>query len=185
MIGQLPNTVSIMRLISAPVLISLAWFGYDSAFLIILVCAVTSDAVDGYIARKFSMTSELGAKLDSWADVAIYFTIVYSAYLLWPEILFAELTFFIIFICCVVIPPLTGFLKFGELTSYHTWLVKFGAATAHLSTWILFLGYTAWPFRTAAILTTIAALEQIAITIVLDKPVTDLRSFWHARRLTN
>src|SRR5580700_1961649 len=45
-----------------------------AAFLLFLAAGV-SDAIDGYLAKRFGMTSELGAYLDPLADKALIVTI--------------------------------------------------------------------------------------------------------------
>lgn len=75
----LPNLITIGRLIMVPLVIYMIidaqWLG---AF-VIFVTAGVSDAIDGCIARRFDMRSELGAYLDPVADkaliVSIYLTL--------------------------------------------------------------------------------------------------------------
>jgi cardiolipin synthase len=66
--GSLPNLISLLRLVLVPVVISMIvtdrWVG---AFLIFLAAGV-SDAVDGWLANRFNLRTELGAYLDPLAD---------------------------------------------------------------------------------------------------------------------
>jgi CDP-diacylglycerol--glycerol-3-phosphate 3-phosphatidyltransferase len=73
---------------------------------------------------------------------------------------------------------LAGILKFGRFTSYHTWGVKIAAASMGLTLYILFLNGSAWPFRIAAIICILAAIEEIVITLLLPEPESNLRSVW-------
>ena len=52
------------------------------------------------------------------------------------------------------------------------------AASIILSAYILFLGGPAWPFRLAVFIYVIAAAEEIAITLVLSEPQSNVRSLW-------
>ncbi len=75
----LPNLITIGRLILVPLaivmIINARW---QEAFIIFVVAGV-SDAIDGFIAKRFDMASELGAYLDPIADkaliVSIYITL--------------------------------------------------------------------------------------------------------------
>ncbi len=71
MIKNLPNFISIYRLVTIPFV---AWFLleelYNYAALFTLLIAV-SDFLDGFIARYFKVQSELGSYLDAIADKAI------------------------------------------------------------------------------------------------------------------
>ena len=176
---NIPNILSIFRLCSVPILLWLTWAGHKNIFLGLFIFAIFTDWLDGFIARKFNQTTKLGAQLDSWADAAIYFTLAFSAYFLWPEIFIAEILYFILMIASIVVPVFLGLIKFHTLTSYHTWIVKTAAAAALISTIILFLGYPSWPFHAAAILSITAAIEQITITLITDQPESDVRTIWH------
>ena len=68
---NLPNLFSIFRLVAAPFLIYIAWCGRHNFFLVLLAISLVTDAIDGFIARKMGVVSDLGAKLDSLGDLAI------------------------------------------------------------------------------------------------------------------
>lgn len=182
---NIPNILSILRLCSVPVLLTLAWAGYPNAFLVLLAIAAFTDWLDGFIARRYDMTTDLGARLDSWADAAIYFTIAIAAYLLWPQAFFAEKWYFLTMVLTIVVPVSIGLIKFRVLTSYHSWMVKVAAASAVVSSLLLFLGFSAWPLRIATLLCIIASLEQIAITILSQQPLSDVRSVFHVYKSKN
>jgi cardiolipin synthase len=72
---NLPNLITIGRLILVPFVVAMIGRGnWDLAFFAFLLAGV-SDAVDGYIARRFDMRSELGAYLDPLADKALLISI--------------------------------------------------------------------------------------------------------------
>lgn len=71
----IPNIITIARLFLVPMIVWLLVDGrYDTAFWAFLAAGM-SDAVDGIIARKFDMQSELGAHLDPLADKALLVSI--------------------------------------------------------------------------------------------------------------
>jgi len=76
------------------------------------------------------------------------------------------------------LPAVIGFSKFGCFTSYHTWGVKIAAASMGLSLYVLFFGGPAWPFRLAAIICIRAAIEEIALTLLLSESESNVRSVW-------
>jgi len=66
--NQVPNTITLLRLFMVPLLIfELKNENYQMALLVFLVAGV-SDALDGYIAKKFNFVSNFGAVLDPAAD---------------------------------------------------------------------------------------------------------------------
>lgn len=174
----LPNLLTCFRFIAAPVLLWLAWHGNGALFLWLLGCSFLTDALDGFVARLTQQVSELGATLDSWADVIIYITIVISAWWLWPELVQQEIVAVSLIVSSYVLPALVGMVKFGAFTSYHTWTVKFAAAGVAVAMYLLFLCKLALPFEIAAFICVLAALEEIAITLILPEKRSNISSLW-------
>jgi cardiolipin synthase (CMP-forming) len=71
----IPNLITIARLIIVPLVIVMILQGQWPAAFALFVIAGVSDAVDGFIARRFDMHSELGAYLDPVADKALLVSI--------------------------------------------------------------------------------------------------------------
>ncbi len=76
---NLPNLITLGRLLSVPVAVYLLMqTAYMAAFLL-FVAAGISDALDGYLAKRYNQTTRLGAFLDPLADktllVSIYVTL--------------------------------------------------------------------------------------------------------------
>ncbi len=71
----IPNIITILRLLSVPLLIvAITQASYTFAFLLFLAAGI-SDAVDGFIARRWNMRTELGAYIDPLADKALLVSI--------------------------------------------------------------------------------------------------------------
>ena len=176
---NLPNLLSIFRLVAAPFLIYIAWCGRHNFFLVLLAISLVTDAIDGFIARKLGVVSDLGAKLDSLGDLAIYFTVPLCAWWLWPEIIIREVFFVLLAIGAYCVPILFAFVKFGEISSYHTLATKIEAVLMSIAVFILFIADISWPFRLAVIFQFFVAGEEIAITLLLPKLQSNVRSLWH------
>jgi CDP-diacylglycerol--glycerol-3-phosphate 3-phosphatidyltransferase len=67
---NVPNLLSCVRLSLVPVFLWLAWNDLSRAFFVCLIVSVLTDAADGYLARRLNQSTNLGAKLDSWADLS-------------------------------------------------------------------------------------------------------------------
>ena len=79
---NVPNTLSVIRLLLVPVFVYLFLSDFVTAALVIFILAGATDVLDGYIARKFNCTSTLGKILDPLADKMIQL----SAFMcLWSE----------------------------------------------------------------------------------------------------
>ncbi len=182
MLRQLPNLITGTRLALVPVLLALAGAGERAAALAVIALCFFTDLLDGLLARRLRVDSEAGARLDSWADFLFYLAIPVAGWLAWPELLRREAGFFIAVLLAVTLPPLVALARFGRPPSYHTWGAKLSAAAMGVGVVALYGLGLGWPFRLAVIITVLAALEELAITLTLTAPRADVRSVWHARR---
>ena len=180
---RIPNLLSSFRLVGAPLLLLLAWSGAGGAFLALLVASLLSDAIDGWLARRLALTSPLGARLDSWGDLATWAVLPVGVAWLWPERIAAELATVLAVAVAYTLPIALGLFRFGRLTSYHTWGAKASAVAMAVALVLLLAGGPSWPFHAAAVLLVAEALEEVAITCVLPRWTSDVPSFWHARRI--
>lgn len=71
---NLPNFLSLIRILFIPLLVILLIYEYYDLSLIILVLSAISDALDGFIARFFHQKTTLGAYLDPIADKLLLVT---------------------------------------------------------------------------------------------------------------
>jgi cardiolipin synthase len=81
---NLPNLITLARILSVPVVVwAIAAHEMLFAFLLFGAAGI-SDAVDGFLAKRFGMKSELGAYLDPLADkvliVSIYVALGIAGY---------------------------------------------------------------------------------------------------------
>ena len=79
---SIPNIITLGRIILVPVIIwAIASNQMEIAFATFVIAGI-SDAVDGFLAKRFNMASELGALLDPLADKALLVSI-YVALGIW------------------------------------------------------------------------------------------------------
>jgi cardiolipin synthase len=72
---SIPNLITLARILLVPVIVwAIAGGQVLLAFGLFMVAGI-SDAVDGFLAKRFGMTSELGAYLDPLADKALIVSI--------------------------------------------------------------------------------------------------------------
>lgn len=175
----IPNQLSLFRLVAAPFLLYLAWIGEAELFLVLLAISLVSDALDGFLARRWHQESELGTKLDSWGDLANYLLVPLCAWWLWPEIIRQEFMIFWLVVANFSVPLVIGVIKFRRIPSYHTWMTKFAAVVMVPAIYLLFLEITPWPFRIAAMIQLIMAIEELSITFYLKELESNVKSIWH------
>ncbi len=76
-IYNIPNAISLFRLLVSPFIILLIFQGINVWFLAILFAiAALTDALDGFIARKFNLITDFGRKIDMIADRILMISII-------------------------------------------------------------------------------------------------------------
>ena len=82
---SIPNIITLGRILLVPIIVwAIASSEMEIAFAIFFIAGV-SDAVDGFLAKRFNMASELGALLDPLADKALLVSI-YVALGIWGAV---------------------------------------------------------------------------------------------------
>ena len=77
---SIPNLITLARILLVPIVVwAIATPGTMWIAFLLFLAAGVSDAIDGFLAKRFAMTTELGAYLDPLADkaliVSIYLTL--------------------------------------------------------------------------------------------------------------
>ena len=89
---SIPNLITLARILLVPVVIWAITSGEMRIAFLLFFAAGASDAIDGFLAKRFGMQTELGAYLDPLADkaliVSIYLTLGVNGFIpLWLVIL--------------------------------------------------------------------------------------------------
>ena len=98
---SLPNLITIARILLVPVIVWAIGSGAMLFAFLLFLAAGVSDAVDGFLAKRFGMASAVGAYLDPLADkaliVSIYVTLGITGVIpLWIVILVVSRDFMIV-----------------------------------------------------------------------------------------
>jgi cardiolipin synthase len=75
---NLPNLITIARILTVPVIVWAITSGQLMFAFLLFLAAGVSDAVDGFLAKRFGMASEFGSYLDPLADKALIVSIYVS-----------------------------------------------------------------------------------------------------------
>jgi len=177
-VWTIPNLLSLLRLACAPFLVLSGLADSPVPFFVILSLMLITDALDGFLARLLHQTSELGAKLDSYGDYATYMAVALGAWLQWPERIEREAFAILFAVAVFMLPAAVSILKFHRFASYHTVITKIAAVLMSLGIFALLVFDLSWPLYAAVGMLVVEAIENIAITLTLDTPRTDIRSYF-------
>ena len=178
-IYTVPNFLSLYRLLSFPFVMYLAFSNNERLFAIFLIINLITDALDGIIARMFHVQTELGARLDAFADIGMYIcaitgVFVFKAADFAPHLL--SLYIYIGFFACSV---LISLLKFKRFPSLHLYSSKTGGYLQGIFFFVLFIfEFNMWFYYFVIILAILAFCEQISVQWVLNEPVSNAKGLY-------
>ena len=165
----IPNALSLFRLLLVPVFcwtyLGLDNDGWTVAILVISAC---TDIVDGWIARHFDMTSDLGKVLDPIADKLTQAAMLLCLLLTFPELI----SLFVLLAVKEISDGITGLLVMKQ-----TGRVLGAAWHGKLSTVLLYVTlivHVMWreiPYRTSLLL-----MGVCAVTLVLSMVLYAIRN---------
>jgi phosphatidylglycerophosphate synthase len=175
----LPNVLSGLRLLAVPVLAVLAARRVETAFAWLLIAALLSDVADGLIARAWSLESQVGALLDSIADSALMFASVYGIWVFHRDVMTDNAIACSLAVGLWGLENLLALLRYGRLSSFHTYLSKIAANALGVFIGVLFVfGFESWLFCVAIGATILASLEELALLAVLGEWRADVQGLW-------
>lgn len=178
----IPNLLCLVRLVGSFILIPIAWQGRTEVFLWCFIFLAMTDWVDGKLAILLNQRTVLGARLDSWADAALYAALLFGLVTLYGDTLRAELAWIATALVTYLISTVAGFWKYKCWPSYHTRAAKTSWFLTGLAVIALFVEWAIWPLRVAAVAVTLTNIEAIFITIISPAWRADVTSVYHAWR---
>ena len=140
-----------------------------------------TDALDGFIARRFNMQTRLGVKLDSIADFAMYLLAMYAMlHLKWEDLSAYRYSFYLIIFFYLFI-DIFALIKFKEISSLHLIISKINGVVQAVFFLILFTkGFYPYLYWLVFILAFISFVENLYFLIKLKKMRGDLKGiYWN------
>jgi len=178
----IPNLLCLIRLAGSFVLVAIAWLNLPDTFLYLFIFLAMTDWLDGKLAILLNQRSVFGARLDSWADAALYFALLAGLIRLYGETLYREIIWVIPALASYLISTVAGFWKYRRWPSYHTLSAKTSWFLTIVGVLGLFTDWSLWPLRIALLVITITNLEAILITSVSPVWRADVSSILHVWR---
>lgn len=176
---QVPNALSLARLLAVPVLALLAALGRETAFTWVLIPVLLTDIADGLIARLYGLESRVGAMLDSVADTLLMFVSLYGLWRFFPEVVAGHAWLVGTAVGLWVLEDVLALARYGRLSSFHTYLSKIVAnLLGFFIGWLFLLGFEPWMLYLAVGASILASLEEVALVAWLPKWRAEVRGLW-------
>jgi phosphatidylglycerophosphate synthase len=174
------NVITLYRIVTFPLLVFLILNNQIDIFKWFLLASFATDAIDGFLARKYHATSVLGAKLDSIGDDLTVLAAVIGLFVTKFDFIEKELTLILILFCLFFIQLTFALTRYKKMSSFHTYLAKTAAViTAIFLLSVFFLDKIIYPlFYASFIITAIELIEETIIIFVLPKWRTNVRGLY-------
>jgi len=182
-IYNLPNFLSLYRLLTVPLLFYIAFSDNEKIFFYWFLINMFTDALDGFVARKFNMQTRLGAKLDSLADFFMYLLAMYAMiHFKWNDLQEYKYSFYLIIFYYLFI-DIFSLLKFNEIASLHLISSKINGVVQGLFFLLLFtVGLIKPYYWLMFVLATFSFIENMFFLIRLKEMKSNLKGiFWQKR----
>lgn len=176
---NVPNILSIYRLLSFPVIAYIAIQGYERLFFWMLLINFITDILDGLIARTFNLQTKIGAKIDSIADFGTYLLVFLGIYMFKTEDFAPHIISFSIFIGLFIFAHVLALIKFGRMPSFHLYSWKIGGYIQGIFFIVLFsYGFITGFYYFMLIWGIVAFLEHITIQIMISEMISNAKGLY-------
>jgi cardiolipin synthase (CMP-forming) len=181
-----PNALSLYRLFSFPFIMIFIFLGHDTLFAFFIWFNLTTDILDGWIARRFNQMTEIGSRLDGMADSGTYILAITGMLVFKWSDLEPHIIPFYVFIGLFILSRLISFLKLRVFSGFHTYGVKIAGYIHGIFFIVLFfIGFYEWFYYTMIISGIIVFSENILITLSLREYVVNAKSLYWILKTRN
>ncbi len=166
---NVPNALSLYRLLAFPVILFMALTGREDIYVILLCISLISDALDGSIARRFNLQTRFGAGLDNLADMCTYAVALLGLFVFkWTDIE-PHAWILYLFFGVFALSYLVAFKRFGKIPGLHLYSAVSAGYVQSIFFFVLFVfGFYAWFYYLALGWGVIAYIEKILVLLRLD-----------------
>jgi len=175
----IPNIITSYRLIIDPVILYFIIADKENLFAIFLTINLLSDALDGYLARRLKQETELGAKLDGFADNFTYVLAFIGIFVFRMEEIRPHLVSFTIMIAMLVSTVIVSLIKFRKFPSYHLYTTKAGGYIEGGFFIVLFtIGFITPYYYLVVAWAIMGAIECIIINLMIPEMRSDIKGLY-------
>jgi CDP-diacylglycerol--glycerol-3-phosphate 3-phosphatidyltransferase len=175
---NIPNALSISRIIFLPILFLFVYLDMRLAFLIAFIILGSTDFFDGLVAKKFNQQTLLGQKLDSIADIFFYLSQAYFLYTLYPSYLTPNIVLLIIFFILLITTFITSSILFKRPVMMHTTLLRIVGVLVYAVIILSYFINTTYFVTGLIIFAYIAYIEEMMIFIKHGDVDADTKSYF-------
>lgn len=180
-IVTVPNILTFYRIVTFPIILYFVFAKAETVFTIMLVINLITDILDGFIARRFNMQSEFGARMDSIADVGTFILAVLGIFVFKADDFAPPLVLwsFVSFVGLFVLTNIVALIKFGRFPSLHLYSLKIGGYIQGFFFFVLFVfGFYSFLYYFMIVWGILSFLEHIAIQLIIKEMKSNAKGLY-------
>ncbi|MCF7932036.1 MAG: CDP-alcohol phosphatidyltransferase family protein [Acholeplasmataceae bacterium] len=175
---NLPNFLSLSRIVFLPILYIFVFSDMPFAFLIAFIILGSTDFLDGYLARKLNQVTPLGKALDTVADMFFYFSTAYFIFLLYPEYLSPNTVLLLVFLGVYICAYVLSIVYYKRPVQVHTTILRLGATLVYALVILSYMFDTTHVITIILITFILGCLEEMWMFIRFGPVDIDTKSIW-------
>ena len=174
------NGITFFRVIAAPFLLALLFTGRYDIFKWLLGLSFFTDLIDGYLARKYKVTSIFGARLDSLGDDLTVLIGIIGLFVMKPAFIKQEIVLLILLLVLFLVQVIYAFICYGKMTNFHTYLAKTAAVLQGVFLLLTFFTdkVNLFLFFAATIVTLLELIEEIILISLLPEWEANIKGLY-------
>ena len=182
------NGITLYRLLAAPFLLFLIVTNQPDLFKWLLAISFFTDAIDGFLARRYKVVSVMGAKLDSIGDDLTVIVGIIGLFVFKRDFINQEFIWLLLLLVLFLIQVISAFVHYGTVTSFHTYLAKLAAISQGV--FLILAFFIPEPIRIlfyiAIAITALDLLEEIMLTFLLPEWKANVKGiYWVLKQKNN
>jgi len=178
----IPNALSFYRILAAPVIIWSLVTANRDVFITLICINLITDILDGWIARTFNLCTELGARLDSLADIGTFLLAISGFWIFERGFVIEHQTAFLLLFGFYSIPQMLSLIKFGRPTSFHLYSNKIVGYIQGIFIFTFFVfGYWDVYFYCMVAASCLADFEVLLLVLMVPRLISNAKSIFHLK----
>ena len=174
---------SFYRLAASPILLVLIWFLEREFFSWLLLISYSTDAIDGFLARKLKIASPRGSQLDSMGDQVTLAIGLIGLFVFENDFIKENIILIIIAFIPYLVQMIIAYFKYGKATAFHTYLAKLSAIMqSAFILWSLFFSPDYTLFYIMIAIGLLETFEEITLIFMYDEWASDIKGIYWALR---
>ncbi len=180
---NIADWLSFFRVAIAPFLLLLIWLDHRMIFAWLLLLSYSTDALDGFLARKLQISSPRGSQLDSFGDQVTFAVGVLGLFYFEKAFILKNLVLILVVFIPYIIQMILAYMKYGKASAFHTYLAKISAVIQSIFIlYSLFFQPEYALFYVMIVVGLLETIEEITLIFMHRNWASDVKGIYWALR---